>query len=92
MSQYRKTNVAEFFLKAHSPVVEMNLLWKKKKKTRSLLLKFAQIFEAAFLQEHARVSSFSQPEKAITREQNVIDFDGHFMNHDASDRQAHQAV
>ena len=25
MSQYRKTNVAEFFLKAHSPVVEMGI-------------------------------------------------------------------
>ena len=28
MSQYRKTNVAEFFFKAHSPVVEMILFWK----------------------------------------------------------------
>ena len=51
-----------------------------------------------FLQEHARVSSFSQPEKAITREQNVIDFGGyfiyggHFMNCHASDRHAHKAV
>ena len=29
MSQYRKTNMAKFFFKAHSPVVEMNLFWKK---------------------------------------------------------------
>ena len=51
-----------------------------------------------FLQEHARVSSFSQPEKAITREQNVIDFGGYFiyggpfMNCHASGRHAHKAV
>ena len=87
----------EFLFKAHSPVAEMNLFWKKKK-TPSQLLKFAEIFETAFLQEHACVSSFSQPEKAITREQNVIDFGGYFiyggpfMNLHASDRHAHQTV
>ena len=36
-------------------------------------MKFADIFETAFLQEHAHVSSFSQHNKPITREQNVID-------------------
>ena len=61
------------------------------KQTPSQLLKFAENFETALLQEHARVSSFSQPERAITREQNVINFDGyliyggHFMNCHVSD-------
>ena len=36
-------------------------------------MKFADIFETAFLQEHAHVSSFLQHNKPITREQNVID-------------------
>ena len=52
---------------------------KKKKKTPLQLLKFAEFFEAAFQQEHARVSSFSQLEKVITREQNVINFGGYFI-------------
>ena len=96
MSQHRKTIVAEFFFKAHSPTVEMILYWKQ---TPSQALKFAEIFWTAFLQEHAHVSSFSQSETSITREQNVIDFggyfiyEGHFMNRHASDiRHAHQAV
>ena len=65
-----------------------DLFWKQ---TPPQLLKFAEIFEIALLQEHARVSSFSQPKEAITREQNVIDFGGyliyssHFMNRHASD-------
>ena len=65
MLQYRKTIVAEFFSKVHSPVIKMVLFWKK---TPPQLLKFTEIFETAFLQEHSRVSSFSQSEKAITRE------------------------
>ena len=50
------------------------------------MLKFADIFGTSFLQEHAPVSSFSQHDKPITRERNVIDFggyfiyDGHFLN------------
>ena len=66
----------------------MILFWKK---TPLQLLKFAEVFERAFLQQHARVNSFSQSEKAITREQNVIDFGryfiygSHFMNRYASD-------
>ena len=87
MSQYSKTIVAEFLSKAHSPVVEMILFWKQ---TPRQLLKFTKIFETAFLKEHSRVSFFSQSEKAITREQNVIDFcdyfiyGSHFMNHHTS--------
>ena len=76
MSQYRKTIVAEFFFKAHSPVLEMILFWKQ---TSSQLLKFADIFGTSFLQEHAPVSSFSQHDKPITRERNVIDFGGYFI-------------
>ena len=76
IQQYRKTIVAEFFFKAHSPVVEVILFWKY---TPSQLLKFADIFETSFLQEHAPVSSFSQHDKPITRERNVIDFGGYFI-------------
>ena len=76
MSQYRKTIVAEFFFKTHSPVLEMILFWKQ---TPSQLLKFADIFGTSFLQEHAPVSSFSQHDKPITRERNVIDFGGYFI-------------
>ena len=84
MLQYRKTVVAEFFFKAHSPLLEMILFWKQ---TSSQLLKFADIFGTSFLQEHAPVSSFSQHDKPITRERNVIHFGGyfiyggHFMDH-----------
>ena len=76
MSQYRKTIVAEFFFKAHSPVLEMILFWKQ---TSSQLLKFADIFGTSFLQEHAPVSSFSEHDKPITRERNVIHFGGYFI-------------
>ena len=76
MLQYRKTVVAEFFFKAHSPLLEMILFWKQ---TSSQLLKFADIFETSFLQEHAPVSSFSQHDKPITRERNVIHFGGYFI-------------
>ena len=76
MSQYRKTIVAEFFFKVHSPVLEMILFWKQ---TPSQLLKFADIFGTSFLQEHAPVSSFSQHDKPITRERNVIHFGGYFI-------------
>ena len=76
MSQYRKTIVAEFFFKAHSPLLEMILFWKQ---TSSQLLKFADIFGTSFLQEHAPVSSFSQHDKPITRERNVIHFGGYFI-------------
>ena len=54
------------------------------------MLKLDDIFRTSFLQEHAPVSSFSQHDKPITRERNVIHFDGyliyggHFM-----DRQRH---
>ena len=74
--QERKTVVAEFFFKAHSPVLEMILFWKQ---TSSQLLKFADIFGTSFLQEHAPVSSFSQHDKPITRERNVIHFGGYFI-------------
>ena len=76
MSQYRKTIVAEFFFKAHSPLLEMILFWKQ---TSSQLLKFADIFGTSFLQEHAPVSSFSEHDKPITRERNVIHFGGYFI-------------
>ena len=83
MSQYRKTVVAEFFFKAHSPVLEIIDFWKQ---TSSQLPKFADIFERSFLQEHAPGSQFSQHDKPITRERDVIHFGsyfiygGHFMN------------
>ena len=97
MSQYRKTIVAEFFFKAHSPLLEMILFWKQ---TSSQLLKFADIFGTSFLQEHAPVSSFSQHDKPITRERNVIHFGGyfiyggHFMNRQcqASDMQVRKCM
>ena len=77
LSQYRKTIVAEFFSKTHSPVLEMILLWKQ---TPSHLLKFADIFETSFLQEHApAVTSFWQHDKPIIRERNVINFGGYFI-------------
>ena len=76
MLHYRNRIVAEFFFKAHSPVLEMILFWKQ---TPSQLLKFADIFGTSFLQEHAPVSSFSQHDKPITRERNVIDFGGYFI-------------
>ena len=90
MSQYRKT--IEFFFKTHSLVLEMILF---QKQTPSQLLKFADIFETSFLQEHAPVNSFSQQDKPITHERKVIDFGGyliygvHFMNRQcqASDMQ-----
>ena len=78
------------FFKTHSPVLEIILFWKQ---TPSQLLKFADTFETSFLQEQASVSSFSQHDKPITRERNVIDFiyGGHFMNrqrqYQASDMQ-----
>ena len=82
MSQYRKTIAAEFFFKAHSPVLEMILFWK------SQLLNFAEIlsFETSFLQEQAPADSLPQHDKPITLEWNVIVFGdyfiygGHFMN------------
>ena len=75
--QYRKTIVAEFFSKTHSPVLEMILLWKQ---TPSHLLKFADIFETSFLQEHApAVTSFWQHDKPIIQERNVINFGGYFI-------------
>ena len=43
------------------------------------MLKFADIFETSFLQEHAPVSSFSQHDKPITHERSVIDFGGYFI-------------
>ena len=43
------------------------------------MLKFADIFETSFLQEHAPVSSFSQHDKSITRERNVINFGGYVI-------------
>ena len=76
MLQHRKTITAEFFLKPHSLVVEVIVFWKK---TPSQLPKFAEIFETTFLEEHARVNSFSQPDKAIRCEQNVIDVGGYFI-------------
>ena len=76
MSQYIKTIVAEFLLKAHTPVLEMILFWRL---TSSQLLEFAEIFEASFLQEHALVISFLQHDKPITRERNVIHFGGYFI-------------
>lgn len=63
MSQYRETIAAEFLFKPHSPQ----------------LLKFDETFETVFLQEHACVSSFSQPYQAITREQIVINFSGYLI-------------
>ena len=62
------------------------------------MLKFAYIFETSFLHEHAPVNSFSQHDKPITRERNMIDFGGyfiyvgHFMNRQcqASDMQIRQ--
>ena len=42
-------------------------------------MKFADIFEISFLQEHAPVSLFSQHDKPITRERNVIHFGGYFI-------------
>ena len=79
MSQYRKTIVAEFFFKAHSPVVEMILFWKSFSATPMQLLKSAEILGIAFLQKHARMSSFSQPGKVFIREQNVVHFGGYFI-------------
>ena len=77
IQQYRKTIVAEFFSKTHSPVLEMILLWKQ---TPSHLLKFADIFETSFLQEHApAVTSFWQHDKPIIQERNVINFGGYFI-------------
>ena len=76
MSQCRKKIVAEFLFKAHSPLLEMILFWKQ---TSSQLLKFADIFGTSFLQEHAPVSSFSEHDKPITRERNVIHFGGYFI-------------
>ena len=43
------------------------------------MLKFADIFGTSFLQEHAPVSSFSEHDKPITRERNVIHFGGYFI-------------
>ena len=76
MLQYRKIIVAEFFFKAHSPVLEMILFWKQ---TSSQLLKFPEIFETSLLQEHVHVSSILQHDKPITRERNVIYFGGYFI-------------
>ena len=42
------------------------------------MLKFADFFGTSFLQEHAPVSPFSQHDKPITRERNVIHFGGYF--------------
>ena len=42
-------------------------------------MKFVDIFETSFLQEHAPVSPFSQHDKPITRERNVIGFGGYFI-------------
>ena len=56
------------------------------------IAKFAEIFETAFLEKHARVSSFSQPEK-IWR---YIFYGGHFMNCQQQEsetvRHAHKTV
>ena len=76
MLQYRKTVVAEFFFKVHSPLLEMIFFWKQ---TSSQLLKFADIFGTSFPQEHAPVNSFSQHDKPVTRERNVIHFGGYFI-------------
>ena len=43
------------------------------------MLKFAEIFETPFLQKHAPVSSFSEQNKPITLERNVIHFGGYFI-------------
>ena len=43
------------------------------------MLKFVDIFGTSFPQEHAPVSSFSQHDKPITRERNVIHFGGYFI-------------
>ena len=43
------------------------------------MLKFAGIFGTSFLQEHAPMSSFSQHNKPITCERNVIPFDSYFI-------------
>ena len=43
------------------------------------MLKLADIFGTSFLQERAPVSSFSQHDKPITRERNVIHFGGYFI-------------
>ena len=42
-------------------------------------MKFADIFETSFMQEHAPKNSFSQHDKPITCERNVIDFGGYFI-------------
>ena len=42
-------------------------------------MKFVDIFETSFLQERAPVSPFSQHDKPITRERNVIGFGGYFI-------------
>ena len=64
------------FLKTYSPVLEMIFFWKQ---TSSQLLKFADIFQRSFPQEHEPVSSFSQHDKLITCERNAIDFGGYFI-------------
>ena len=43
------------------------------------MLKFVDIFGTSFLQEHAPVSSFSQHDKPIASERNVIRFGGYFI-------------
>ena len=40
---------------------------------------FFKAHSSAFLQKHARVSSFLQPVKTITREKNVMNFVGYFI-------------
>ena len=54
----------------------MIFFWKQ---TSSQLLKFADIFQRSFPQEHEPVSSFSQHDKLITCERNAIDFGGYFI-------------
>ena len=56
--QYRKTITAEFFFKAYTTSYRNHIFMEI-----VAIAKFAEIFETAFLEKHARVSSFSQPEK-----------------------------
>ena len=62
---------AEFFFKAYITSYRNHIFMEI-----VAIAKFAEIFETAFLEKHARVSSFSQPEK-IWR---YIFYGGHFMN------------
>ena len=95
MSQYRKTNVAEFFFQSRfticwsDPFLEIDSI---------AVAEIWWTFQDSFSARVCTFSSFSQDEKAITREQNEIDFGGYFiyggnfMNSRTSDRHAHQVV